>query len=350
MKHLKLLSTLAAGLMALSATSSTINENKTPVHRPLIEEYTGTWCGWCVRGLVGMELLSQQFGDDFIGVAYHNSDAMEIMSSSSYPSRVNGFPTAFIERTSEVDPYYGFGNTAGGIIDAMNQFAALEVIAGIDVTAQWTSADKTDITVDVTSYFTTDNKNATYAIEVMLVADDLYGSGSSWNQANYYSGYNYFTNDPNLREWVYKGEYVSDYHFNDVLVGTSGVINNSLPSSIAAYDDYGYSYTFTLSQLNNPALIQNKDNLRVIAIVVDTKTKKVINANRTNISDFINVMPGDVNHNNTVNIEDVTALIDYLLSGDDSMVNIANADVDSNGNISIADVTTLIDLLLSGNI
>ena len=47
-----------------------------PVHRALVEEYTGTWCGWCTRGLVAMRLLAETYGDDFIGVAYHNSDPM----------------------------------------------------------------------------------------------------------------------------------------------------------------------------------------------------------------------------------------------------------------------------------
>ena len=58
---------------------------------------------------------------------------------------------------------------------------------------------------------------------------------------------------------------------------------------------------------------------------------------------------GDVDNSGQVNISDVTALIDYLLSGDGTGVNLVAADVDCDGNISIADVTALIDILLSGN-
>ncbi|MDE6511651.1 MAG: hypothetical protein K2L00_06125, partial [Muribaculaceae bacterium] len=29
-----------------------------PVHRPLLEEFTGTWCGWCPRGYIALELLN----------------------------------------------------------------------------------------------------------------------------------------------------------------------------------------------------------------------------------------------------------------------------------------------------
>ena len=58
---------------------------------------------------------------------------------------------------------------------------------------------------------------------------------------------------------------------------------------------------------------------------------------------------GDVNQDNMVNIADVTALIDYLLSSNSDNVNTDNADCNEDGNINIADVTSLIDFLLSGN-
>lgn len=57
---------------------------------------------------------------------------------------------------------------------------------------------------------------------------------------------------------------------------------------------------------------------------------------------------GDVNGDNEVNIADVTALIDYLLSQDSSYINVDNADVYQDQEVNIADVTALIDYLLSG--
>ena len=53
---------------------------------------------------------------------------------------------------------------------------------------------------------------------------------------------------------------------------------------------------------------------------------------------------GDVNHDHAVNISDVTALIDYLLS--DASLAPAEADVNGDENVNISDVTTLIDMLL----
>ena len=58
---------------------------------------------------------------------------------------------------------------------------------------------------------------------------------------------------------------------------------------------------------------------------------------------------GDVNGDGEVSIDDVTALIDYLLTGVATGVNLNGADCDQSGDVSIDDVTALIDYLLTGN-
>ena len=70
---------------------------------------------------------------------------------------------------------------------------------------------------------------------------------------------------------------------------------------------------------------------------------------------------GDVDKSKDVTIADVSALIDYLLTGDASEINLQNADCDLSGNgtdcdlsgngtpdVTIADVSALIDYLLTG--
>ena len=57
---------------------------------------------------------------------------------------------------------------------------------------------------------------------------------------------------------------------------------------------------------------------------------------------------GDVNGDGNVNISDVTALIDYLLTGNASGINLSGADSNQDGSINISDVTALIDYLLTG--
>ena len=58
---------------------------------------------------------------------------------------------------------------------------------------------------------------------------------------------------------------------------------------------------------------------------------------------------GDVNSDGSVNISDVTALIDYLLSGNASGINLSGADCNQDSSVNISDVTALIDYLLSGH-
>jgi uncharacterized protein YacL (UPF0231 family) len=56
---------------------------------------------------------------------------------------------------------------------------------------------------------------------------------------------------------------------------------------------------------------------------------------------------GDVNNDENVDIADVTAMIDYLLSGME--INETNADADRDGNLNISDVTAIVDYLMTGN-
>ena len=341
---------IALAIAALAFTSSAVPVGTPPVHRPIMEEYTGTWCGWCVRGIVGMGLLREQLGEEFIGVAYHNSDPMQIMNQYGYPNTINGFPSAFLDRTHSVDAYYGFGDTPGGIVSDYQALADIATTAGIEVVAHWTSDAKTEISVDMTTYFTENNTNAKYALEVMLGADDLYGTASGWNQANYYSGYSSYNSDPYLKPWVSRPSTVSGLHFNDVLIFTSSRISSSIPTTITAYEDYTYNYTFPLTKLQKPALVQNKDNLYIVVLVVDTSNGKVINANKCLISDYVEpIMIGDVDGNGIVSIDDVTALINYLLSHDETGINLANANVEDDEKVDIADVTALISMLLTKN-
>jgi hypothetical protein len=56
---------------------------------------------------------------------------------------------------------------------------------------------------------------------------------------------------------------------------------------------------------------------------------------------------GDVNGDGIVGIGDVTALVDYILSHDDTGLDLDAADCDLNSEIGINDVTTLVDYILS---
>ncbi len=58
---------------------------------------------------------------------------------------------------------------------------------------------------------------------------------------------------------------------------------------------------------------------------------------------------GDVNGDNDVTIADVSALIDYLLTGDATDISLTAANCNGDDDVSIADVSALIDYLLTGS-
>ncbi|MBQ3731536.1 MAG: hypothetical protein II905_07290, partial [Muribaculaceae bacterium] len=252
-----------------------------PVHRVLVEEYTGTWCGWCTRGLVAMQLLAEAYGDDFIGVAYHNEDPMAIMNE--YPSPVQGFPSAFVERYYDVDPYYGYEFDGFGMKDLVDYLMTQLAVVDLNVKAEWADESKTELKTTVESNFVMNAPGSDYGIEVMLVEDDMYGpAGSDWDQHNYYADMaDEYASEPNLGQLCELPDVIEGYHFNDVLVATSGVVDESLPESIVANTVNSYEYSFFVDDIYNTSyepLIQNKDKLHVVAIVVEKATGKVLNA------------------------------------------------------------------------
>jgi hypothetical protein len=65
-----------------------------------------------------------------------------------------------------------------------------------------------------------------------------------------------------------------------------------------------------------------------------------------NVQGIEGEIPGDVNGDGTLNIGDVTSIINLMLNGDEIP---AYCDVNGDGNVTISDVTILTGLLLNGN-
>ena len=120
-------------------------------------------------------------------------------------------------------------------------------------------------------------------------------------------------------------------------------------TSVPNLDDFTADVTGA-SAVVTKSMEQNEDGTYRIAISaipgdLQNATCYVITATVTPL-----FKRGDVNNDGTVNISDVTTLIDYLLSGDSTGINLQAADVDGSTAVNISDVTSLIDMLLSGNV
>ncbi len=81
---------------------------------------------------------------------------------------------------------------------------------------------------------------------------------------------------------------------------------------------------------------------RVMSHYVDGTKSKWSMMKEVQLFDLL--MPGDVDGNGLIDIDDVTGLIDCLLNGEQA---VGNADIDGNGLVDIDDVTALIDSLLN---
>ena len=69
------------------------------------EEATGTWCQWCPRGAVYMDLFEEQYGDYWVGIAVHNGDPMtDAVYDAGIGGSIGGYPSALVDRGADVDP------------------------------------------------------------------------------------------------------------------------------------------------------------------------------------------------------------------------------------------------------
>lgn len=243
-----------------------------PTHRPLVEEFTGLWCGWCPRGWVGMEMLGEKFGGDVVVICYHNGDGMAV--TNTYPVEFSGYPNASINRLGLVDPYYGSYNETydfGIAYDVENSMAEM-TFADIRVEA---TLEGSALTAVATAAFMKDIPEADYRIGYVLTSNGL--SNPDWKQTNYYTGLGSEYAGTYLEELTRMPKYIPGLTFNDVAVDVSAMkgVEGSLPASIKTAEEYVHSYTFDLSDI---VLISDPAKLVVNAFVVDNATGAILNS------------------------------------------------------------------------
>lgn len=256
-----------------------------PKHRVLVEEYTGTWCGNCPRGLVAMEEMTKRYPDDFIGVSYHNADGMEV--TTNFPTPVDAFPNASLDRTILTDPYYGEKQNRFGLEAIWKEQSEVAAPAAISVNAEWADEAQTLIRATANVTFPLASQN-NYRVAYLLVADGLKGTGRPWAQVNYFQGTGGWELE-GMQQFVNGDYYVQGLEFNDVVIDHSpwtGVAG-SLPESVEGNTPISHTYEFkaaSIKSLSGYELIQDKQRLRVVALLVNPKTGIVGNANKAPVS------------------------------------------------------------------
>ena len=258
-----------------------INLTKKAQVTPVIEEFTGTWCGWCPRGMVGMEKVHETYGDQVVQIAAHNGD---IMAINAYQPVINtfagGFPSSITDRQFEADPSFS------GLKSALNSAWNRVSPGTIELSAQWSNAEKKAVTFNTKTTFSYSDNDGKYAIAFVLTEDGLRGTNSNWVQQNYYSGMSTSQAGTDMAWWCAAESTVSDLEFNHVPVaawepmyGVDGSVSNTFKA------DKVLMYTF-VGDISNISLIQDKSKLKAIALLIDRVSGTIINAAHTDIQDY----------------------------------------------------------------
>lgn len=260
--------------------------------RSVVEEYTGTWCGNCTAGMAAMKLMEQTFGDRFIGIAVHTGTG-EPMNNAAYkqadlvPASV---PRSAIDRGGYVNSYSGSaGEARAGIVDDVAAALAVPAEAGVEISAIWNEAEQKRIACTVETTFGFDATDAPYAIAIVITEDGLHGTGSAWMQENYYSHEYSSTRElPGAEMDVYwdAPRKIDGLSYDHVAVATLG-IKNGQAGSIKAPIVKGQSQTFeTNVAVVGNTVIQNRNNLTAIAMLINTETGRVVNAAKARVTAF----------------------------------------------------------------
>lgn len=241
--------------------------------RIVMEEATGTWCGWCPRGLETIKRAKAKYPDNFIAVALHGFDEMSL-ADGSYDDIINlleYYPNGLINRTRIMDPDWDL------LLPFINNQKD-DGEAKIETSAIFTSADRSMVTCHTETTFGFDDDGSTeYRIAYVVLEDNV----GPFVQTNYYSDPQ-SSNNPGdwMNEWIHK-EYYVNMLFNDVtraVFPTYKGTNNSMPSIIKEGEVYSQDYVFTL-----PENVQDKANLRIVTLLIDSFTGEILNAAQAHI-------------------------------------------------------------------
>ncbi len=239
-----------------------------PTKKLMIEEATGTWCGWCVRGIVFMDSLRTLYGHGVSLVAVHNSDPMTVTAYDAWMGGlISGYPSVVIDRYIVDDPQ--------NLLDLYTQHSGDFGFADIAVAPNLVGST---LTASVTVTPAVDMTSGDYRLSIVLTEDDVHGVGSTWDQHDYYS---YTSNNialtgggVNYQDSLNPISGASMYyqHVNrsiaPAVTGGTGLIPGSMTAGTP------YSYTMTTPVTTG----WNTNKMHGIVMLIDGTTGAVLNS------------------------------------------------------------------------
>ena len=236
------------------------------------EEATGTWCQWCPRGAVFMDLFEANYGGFWAGIAVHNGDPMVVADyDAGIGSLIGGYPSALVDRLGDVDPS-----------QMSSDFFTRLQIAPKGVLTNGATWDPTTRVLNVS--VSTEMMQATtgaYNVACVLTEDGVTGTGSGYNQANAYAGGNngVMGGFESLPSSVPAAQMVYDHVARAIapsFAGQAGVI--AATTTVGA--NYTANFSFTL-----PAT-WDETQMHIVGMLIDPQGQ-IDNAGYTNINEAV---------------------------------------------------------------
>ena len=243
--------------------------SQSPEKFPVIEEGTGTWCGWCPRGAVAMDYMYENY-PDFIGIAVHNGDPMTVTAYDA-ASDFDGYPSSHIDRALK-------NEMVSNTDFQTNYNARKNMMTPGKVSAVVTSnGNAVQIAASATLY--TNSSTEDYRLGVIITEDNVTGTASGYNQANYYSGggsgvmggYETLADPVPAADMVYN-------HVGRALIGGYNGQTGSIPAPVVDGQAVNYTFNYTVPSTSV------KNNMTAIVVLIDNTTKEILNAQKVSLA------------------------------------------------------------------
>lgn len=229
----------------------------------VIEEGTGTWCGWCIRGIVAMGTMHDLYPDgSFIGMAVHNDDEMYPAYAQPifnlFDKWVGGYPCMVVNRLA------GYDVSVGGMINQYENVRSSITYGKINVTGY---IDGDEAVVNSTSVFSLNDSKGDYRVGYAILENNV----GPYIQKNSYSG----GAAGEMGGFEDLDKYV-ELTYDDVVRSYYGCdgLPESLPAEIKKGEEYTHECRIPLTN------VDNKDEVSVVALLIDANTGAILNADK----------------------------------------------------------------------
>jgi hypothetical protein len=242
-----------------------------PEKKVFCEEATGTWCGFCVRGICFMNYMEQTYPESWIGVAVHNDDPMVYAPwDDEIPNIIPnfpGYPSGTLDRAGS--DYTDPSDFEEAYLERITKISPVSV----DIeNFTWDTATRV-VGFDVICQFSIDMPGE-MRFAAAILEDSVWGTGSGYIQSNYYSGGNLgpMCGFESLPDHIPAASMHYD-HVGRVILDSPYGTPSSIQGPITSGSSFSYHYTYTIP--NNWRF----DKLEFVGLVLNNTSGEILNAN-----------------------------------------------------------------------